>query len=87
MHTVCSHDCPDSCGVLVTVNVSLPAGVAAGQLDWAKVSPGGGNVNALTSERLTDIGAGTTFYSVLVEVARAYGIFTMLQCGHRALPP
>ena len=20
MHTVCSHDCPDSCGVLVTVN-------------------------------------------------------------------
>ena len=28
-------------------------------------------VNALTSERLTDIGAGATFYSVLVEVAKA----------------
>ena len=27
-------------------------------------------MNALTSERLTDIGAGATFYSVLVEVAK-----------------
>jgi anaerobic selenocysteine-containing dehydrogenase len=29
------------------------------------------NVNALTSEALTDIGAGATFYSTLVEVRRA----------------
>jgi anaerobic selenocysteine-containing dehydrogenase len=51
------------------MNASLPAGVVAGQLDWAKLSRGkGGNVNALTSERLTDIGAGATFYSTLVEV-------------------
>jgi hypothetical protein len=27
-------------------------------------------VNALTSERLTDIGAGATFYSTLVEVEK-----------------
>ena len=53
------------------MNVSLPAGVVAGQLDWAKMSADGGNVNALTSERLTDIGAGATFYSTLVEVAKA----------------
>jgi anaerobic selenocysteine-containing dehydrogenase len=53
------------------MNGSLPAGVGAGQLDWAKLSAGGGNVNALTSERLTDIGAGATFYSTLVEVGRA----------------
>jgi anaerobic selenocysteine-containing dehydrogenase len=53
------------------INASLPAGVVAGQMDWAKLSPGGGNVNALTSERLTDIGAGATFYSTLVEVAKA----------------
>jgi anaerobic selenocysteine-containing dehydrogenase len=53
------------------LNASLPAGVVAGQLDWAKLSPDGGNVNALTSERLTDIGAGATFYSTLVEVAKA----------------
>ncbi len=53
------------------MNASLPQGVVAGQLDWAKLQSGGGNVNALTSERLTDIGAGATFYSTLVEVAKA----------------
>ena len=46
-------------------------GVVAGRLDWAKFNDGGVNVNALTSERLTDVGAGATFYSVLVEVAKA----------------
>jgi anaerobic selenocysteine-containing dehydrogenase len=53
------------------VNGSVPAGVVAARLDWAKLHPQGANVNALTSERLTDLGAGATFYSVLVEVARA----------------
>ncbi|MGA9669151.1 MAG: molybdopterin-dependent oxidoreductase, partial [Terracidiphilus sp.] len=53
------------------MNASLPEGVVAGQLDWAKLSAGGGNVNSLTSERLTDIGAGATFYSTLVEVGKA----------------
>ncbi len=53
------------------VNGTVPPGVVAARLDWAKLHPGGGNVNALTSERLTDIGAGATFYSVLVEVAKA----------------
>jgi anaerobic selenocysteine-containing dehydrogenase len=52
------------------MNSSLPAGVVTGQLDWAKLSGDGGNVNALTSERLTDIGAGATFYSTLVEVGK-----------------
>jgi anaerobic selenocysteine-containing dehydrogenase len=55
------------------INTSLPMGVVAGQLDWAKLSPDGGNVNALTSERLTDIGAGATFYSTLVEVGKMQG--------------
>jgi anaerobic selenocysteine-containing dehydrogenase len=49
----------------------VPAGVVAGRLDWNKLSPGGQNINALTSERLTDIGAGATFYSTLVEVSKA----------------
>jgi anaerobic selenocysteine-containing dehydrogenase len=49
----------------------VPKGVVAGRLDWNKLSPGGQNVNALTSERLTDIGAAATFYSTLVEVAKA----------------
>lgn len=50
---------------------SVPAGVVAAPLDWPKMNSGGANGNALTSERLTDLGAAATFYSVLVEVARA----------------
>jgi anaerobic selenocysteine-containing dehydrogenase len=49
----------------------VPAGVVAGRLDWSKQGPEGKNVNVLTSERLTDIGRAATFYSTLVEVARA----------------
>jgi molybdopterin guanine dinucleotide-containing S/N-oxide reductase-like protein len=53
------------------LNAHLPAGVVAARLDWAKLHSGGANVNALTSERLTDIGGGATFYSTLVEVVGA----------------
>ena len=53
------------------MNGDLPTGVVAGRLDWAKLNPDAVNVNALTSERLTDIGAGATFYSTLVEVVKA----------------
>jgi anaerobic selenocysteine-containing dehydrogenase len=53
------------------VNGSVPAGVVAARLDWAKLTADGSNVNVLTSERLTDIGAAATFYSTLVEVVRA----------------
>ena len=52
------------------VGVAIAAGVVAARLDWHKLSEGGANVNALTSERLTDIGGGATFYSTLVEVAK-----------------
>jgi hypothetical protein len=45
-------------------------GVVAARLDWNKLSRDGANVNALTSERLTDIGRGATFYSTLVEVRK-----------------
>ena len=49
-------------------------GVVAARLDWSKLhgdlSGQAANVNALTSERLTDIGGGPTFYSTLVEVRR-----------------
>jgi anaerobic selenocysteine-containing dehydrogenase len=53
------------------LNAHLPAGVVAARLDWAKLHTGGTNVNALTSERLTDIGGGATFYSALVDVEKA----------------
>jgi anaerobic selenocysteine-containing dehydrogenase len=35
---------------------------------WHKLSPAGRNVNALTSQRLTDFGRGPTFYDCLVQV-------------------
>jgi len=52
------------------VDGAVPKGVVAARLDWAKLSESGVNINALTSERLTDIGAAPTFYSVLVEVGK-----------------
>lgn len=44
-------------------------GVVAARLNWSKLSPGG-QINALTSERLTDMGGGPTFYSTLVQVEK-----------------
>ncbi|QUW00582.1 molybdopterin oxidoreductase family protein [Chloracidobacterium sp. MS 40/45] len=35
---------------------------------WARFSPDGRNVNAITGQALTDLGGGATFYDVLVEV-------------------
>jgi anaerobic selenocysteine-containing dehydrogenase len=52
------------------VGEAVGAGVVSARLDWQKLSEDGANVNALTSERLTDIGGGATFYSTLVEVAK-----------------
>ena len=53
------------------LNPSLPAGVVAARLDWAKLHADRANVNALTSEQLTDIGRGATFYSTLVEIEKS----------------
>jgi anaerobic selenocysteine-containing dehydrogenase len=50
------------------VNGSVRPGVVAARLDWARFSSGGGNINVLTSEKLTDMGNAATFYSVCVEV-------------------
>jgi anaerobic selenocysteine-containing dehydrogenase len=55
------------------VNAQVPAGVVAARLDWNKLSADGMNVNALTSETLTDLGGGPTFYSTLVEVRKVCG--------------
>jgi anaerobic selenocysteine-containing dehydrogenase len=56
------------------VGDTVPQGVVAARLNWNKLSGlnghSGANANALTSETLTDIGAGATFYSTLVEVRK-----------------
>lgn len=52
------------------VDGTVPEGVVAARLDWSKFNVDGVNINALTSERLTDIGGAPTFYSVLVEVSK-----------------
>jgi anaerobic selenocysteine-containing dehydrogenase len=53
------------------VNGAVQPGVVAATLNWAKLTPGGQNINVLTSEKLSDMGNSATFYSVLVEVELA----------------
>jgi anaerobic selenocysteine-containing dehydrogenase len=50
------------------VDGKVSLGVVAAKLNWAKLTPGNLNINALTSEKLSDMGNSATFYSVLVEV-------------------
>jgi anaerobic selenocysteine-containing dehydrogenase len=45
--------------------------VSAPSIWWNKLSPGNRNVNSTTSEEVTDIGGGATFYDNLVEVRLA----------------
>ena len=53
------------------VNGVVQPGVArAPSVRWNKRSEDASSVNVLTSDRLTDIGGGPTFYSCLVEVER-----------------
>ena len=59
---------------LATAHVSDAArpGVVVGlSIWWAKLCPGGRNANAVTSQELTDMGGGATFYDCLVEVESA----------------
>ena len=45
--------------------------VSAPSIWWNKLSPGGRNCNSTTSEEVTDIGGGATFYDNLVDVRLA----------------
>jgi anaerobic selenocysteine-containing dehydrogenase len=60
-----------SCTLIADVNGTVRPGVVwAPSVRWNKLAPDARNVNALTSDRLTDIGGGPTFYSCLVDVAK-----------------
>jgi anaerobic selenocysteine-containing dehydrogenase len=51
------------------VDERVPPGVAVAEgVWWIAHAPGGRNANALTSQRLTDAGAGSTFYDNRVDV-------------------
>ena len=52
-------------------DAARPGVVVGLSIWWAKLCPGGRNANAVTSQELTDMGGGATFYDALVEVAPA----------------
>ena len=63
----------DRGSLLLKANVDgvVQPGVArAPSTRWLKRASDGRNVNVLTSDRLTDMGGGPTFYSCLVQVER-----------------
>ena len=60
-----------ACVMRVHVEDAIAPGVvSAPSVRWPKSAPDRVNINALTSERLTDIGRGPTFYSCLVQVEK-----------------
>jgi anaerobic selenocysteine-containing dehydrogenase len=60
-----------SCTLVASVNGMVRPGVVlAPSVRWNKLSPERRNINVLTSDRLTDIGGGPTFYRCLVDVEK-----------------
>jgi anaerobic selenocysteine-containing dehydrogenase len=59
------------CQLIAHISTRVKPGVAVAlSIWWNKLSPGGANINRTTSQALTDIGAGATFYDNLVEIAK-----------------
>jgi anaerobic selenocysteine-containing dehydrogenase len=59
------------CQLIARISTRVKPGVAVAlSIWWNKLSPGQANVNRTTSQALTDIGGGATFYDNLVEIAR-----------------
>jgi anaerobic selenocysteine-containing dehydrogenase len=54
----------------VVTTRARPGVVVSPSVWWNKLSPRGKNINQLTSQALTDMGGGATFYDALVEVER-----------------
>ncbi|MBA2735068.1 MAG: molybdopterin oxidoreductase family protein [Acidobacteria bacterium] len=60
-----------SCELSAVVTTRAREGVVVSpSVWWNKLSPGGVNINQLTSQQLTDMGGGATFYDALIEVER-----------------
>ena len=52
------------------ISDAIQPGTVSARLHWAKLSRDKQNVNVLTSDRLSDLGGGATFYATSVEVAK-----------------
>jgi anaerobic selenocysteine-containing dehydrogenase len=60
-----------SCTLSAVVTPRARVGVVVSpSVWWNKLSPGSVNINQLTSQTLTDMGNGATFYDALVEIER-----------------
>ena len=60
-----------SCELSAVVTTRAREGVVISpSVWWNKLSPGQVNINQLTSQTLTDMGGGATFYDALVEIER-----------------
>lgn len=60
-----------SCELSAVVTTRARQGVVVSpSVWWNKLSPGQVNINQLTSQNLTDLGGGATFYDALVEIER-----------------
>jgi anaerobic selenocysteine-containing dehydrogenase len=55
----------------VITDRTRPGVLAAPSIWWNKLVPGGRNANSTTSEEITDLGGGATFYDNLVDVRLA----------------
>jgi anaerobic selenocysteine-containing dehydrogenase len=63
-----------SCELQAVVTTRAREGVVVSpSVWWNKLSPGGANINQLTSQQLTDMGGGATFYDALIEIERMMG--------------
>jgi anaerobic selenocysteine-containing dehydrogenase len=60
-----------SCELSAVVTTRAREGVVVSpSVWWNKLSPGKSNINQLTSQTLTDMGGGATFYDALIEIER-----------------
>ncbi|HYS44460.1 MAG TPA: molybdopterin dinucleotide binding domain-containing protein, partial [Geobacteraceae bacterium] len=56
---------------IARLTAKVPAGVVVAEgVWWLEFAPGARSVNALTSQRLTDQGEGSTFYDNRVDVRK-----------------
>jgi anaerobic selenocysteine-containing dehydrogenase len=64
----------------VVTDRARPGVVVSPSVWWNKNSPGHVNINQLSSQALTDLGGGATFYDALVEIEGVSGIKPTSQC-------